>query len=169
MIKERNFWPMVIENLLDVFSLRVLIIPVGVLLSISVAHPSEAMAVMLKLLSSTRAWVIFLGIFVADAFIRAAYWYSYERSPRYKRRQEELERWQAEKALKASGYVAPKPDLITYLHDMRADKLAKRLPLEVVLTKELEEYWQASGTEQTFAAWAAAQWEEVCRAKQDSP
>ncbi len=91
---------MVLENLQDIASWRALVIPLAVFIPIVINHPHNSIDVILYLITSQLAWFIFFLLFVADALIRAAYWYARERNPTYINKQEAYEKWKAEKEAK---------------------------------------------------------------------
>ncbi len=93
----RSFKRMVTENLRDIASWRALVIPLAVIAPMIMNHPRDSIDVIWNLITSPLAWGIYLLLFVADALIRAAYWYVRERNPAYIKKQEAYEKWNSEK------------------------------------------------------------------------
>lgn len=86
------------ENLAEVVSIRVFALPVGVFLIFLINKPTQAIEIFIEVIKQPISWVIWIAASVGDAFIRAIYWYFRLRNPRYIKKQEEFERWKAEKA-----------------------------------------------------------------------
>ena len=87
----RLFKKLFVENLMELFSFKFLLLPVAVAF-IKSLNADELAIAFFQVFLEPFTWYYSFVIFVADAFIRAAYWYARERNPNYIKKMEEYER-----------------------------------------------------------------------------
>lgn len=90
------------ENLLEIFSFKFLLLPVAISLIKSLGS-TEFLVAYVSFFLDVFTWFYSVGIFLADAFLRAVYWYARERNPSYIKKQEAYEKSKAEKESKKSA------------------------------------------------------------------
>jgi hypothetical protein len=96
----RPFKKILKENLLELLSLKFLLLPLAVAF-IKSLDASIFFDEFWKRFFDIYTWIISFAIFFADAFLRATYWYARERKPSYiKKMQEQEERQAAKEAQK---------------------------------------------------------------------
>lgn len=101
----RPFKKILIENLVEIFSLKFFLLPLSVAL-IKSLDASNFINDFLGLFFDISTWIFSSVIFFADAFLRATYWYARERKPSYiKKMQEQEERQSAKEAEKHQTVV----------------------------------------------------------------
>jgi hypothetical protein len=98
----RSFKKLFFENLMELFSFKFLLLPVAVAF-IKSLNADELAIAFFQVFLEPFTWYYSFGIFVADAFIRAAYWYARERNPNYIKKMEAYEKWKAEKEAKKNA------------------------------------------------------------------
>lgn len=98
----RPFKKILKENLLEIVSLKFLLLPAAISLIKSLGS-TEFLISYVSFFLDVFTWVYSIGIFLADAFLRAVYWYARERNPSYIKKQEAYEKAKAEKDAKKSA------------------------------------------------------------------
>lgn len=96
----RSFEKILKENLLELISVKFFLLPLAVAL-IKSLDASNFLDEFFKCVFDVFTWIFSCVIFLADAFLRATYWYARERKPSYiKKMQEQEERPAAKEAQK---------------------------------------------------------------------
>lgn len=104
----RPFKKILRENLMEFFSLKFLLLPLAIAL-IKSFDANDYLSTFVKHVFDFLTWIYASAIFLADAFLRALYWYARERKPSYIKKMREQDEWMAAKEAKNHQSVDTDP------------------------------------------------------------
>lgn len=85
------------DNFQELFTWRIFAIPVGAFLIVWIREPEYGLEIFSMFLRYPLAWLLWLGVAITDAMLRAIYGYARERKPRYIKRMQTQDDRQAAK------------------------------------------------------------------------